>query len=175
MLQQDLGTQQDEQDAAEKFGAETIARAEHRADLHADGGGHEGDAADDSEGQRQIDGGQEAEGDADGQRVNAGGDGHEEHHAEGKRCVGLLLIGMEGLPYHTDTDDTQEKEGHPVIIRIDIFFKRAAEQIANQRHERLRPAKPQAAQEHMARPGLSDGQPFTDGHGKSVHGETDGQ
>ena len=75
VLQQDLDSHQDQDDAAQNLGRRAVALAEHAAQAHAQGGQQEGDDPDERDGGDDIDL-QEGEGDAHGQSVDAGGQRH---------------------------------------------------------------------------------------------------
>ena len=101
MLKQDLEADQKQDDAARNFGLGLPAGAEKIADLHARAGDHKGGHADDGHAEQGVEKracGDEperdaGEGDPDRQRVDAGGDGHDEHGPEvhARRGVFLLL------------------------------------------------------------------------------------
>ena len=78
MLKEDLGAEQDEENAAAKLGRKAIACAEEVADLDTQGGERRGDDTDQKNGNEKIDV-QNAEGDPDSQRVDAGGKRHGKH------------------------------------------------------------------------------------------------
>ena len=118
VLQQNLDAQQNEDDAAQDFRSDTPARTEDAADLHACGGEQKRYRADEADGRDDVDL-QRRERDADGERVDAGGDGEREHGARARR--GTLHIRLaEGLTDHISADQREQDERDPVVDRLDV-------------------------------------------------------
>ena len=175
MLKQDLRAEQDEDHAAGELGLALVAQAEHVAEPDAGRGKDEGDRADERHGGHDTRAGQERERDADGERVDARGDGQQEHGLECKRAVELVLIFGQRLADHVAADDAQQYERDPVIDGGDKLLKLRAEQIAQQRHERLKAAEPRACDAAFLPRYALQRQPLADGDGKRVHRQADCQ
>jgi len=65
-----------------------------------------------------------------------------EHGLKRQRAVELILVLGQRLADHVAADDAQQHERDPVIDGGDKLLKLRAEQIAQQRHERLKTAEP---------------------------------
>ena len=74
MFQKDLTSQKDQDDTAENLGFRFVAGSENGADPYAENGNEKGDDADGYDGGEDP-GLEKGESDADGQRVDTGGDG----------------------------------------------------------------------------------------------------
>ena len=142
MLEQDLRAEQDEDHAAGKLGLALVAQAEHVAEPDAGRGKDEGDRADERNGGHDARAGQERERDADGERVDTCCNRQQEHGLERERAVELVLVLGQRLADHVAADDAQQHECDPVVDGGDKLLKLRAEQIAQQRHERLKTAEP---------------------------------
>lgn len=99
MLEQDLNAHKDEHSAAEQLRAGFVLEAEHMADPNADAGQHEGRRADKADRWKDADL-KKGEGDADGERIDAGRDSQRQHRAERKRVAEVLLIVLARLADH---------------------------------------------------------------------------
>lgn len=77
-----------------------------------------------------------------GERVDARCDRQQEHGLKRQRAVELILVLGQRLADHVAADDAQQHERDPVIDGGDKLLKLRAEQIAQQRHERLKTAEP---------------------------------
>ena len=147
-------------------------KSEDVADVYAHRGDYESGHADQARGGDDADV-QESEGYADGQRVYARRDRHEEHGLEAKIVVELLGL-AEGLLYHVAADEGQQNESYPMVNVRDEMLEPEAEQIADDRHEKLKSAEINADQQRMLRAELFDAQALAYGHGKGVHAKADG-
>ena len=94
MLEQDLETDQNQDDAARQLGLGLVARAEEIADLETDCGEQERRDADERDGQWNVDVGQQGKRDADGQRVDA----------RGQTRTNMILTLNEALPSVSSLD-----------------------------------------------------------------------
>ena len=174
MIEQNFGSQQDEDDAAREFGLAFILGAEDVSKLDPRGGKQKGDHADETYGRDDtLD--EEGERDADGQRVDAGGDGERQHHPKAHGGALRLFLPGQRLADHVAADEQQQSERNPVIHRGDERFKLRAEEIAEQRHQRLKGAEPQPRDAALLPAGARQRQPLADRHGQRVHRQANGQ
>ena len=121
--------------------AETVAEPDARA------GGRKGNAANEQNGRKDGDF-QKRKGDAGSQRVDAVGDGQRKHRPGGKGGVQPPAF-LPRFLYHAKADDEQQHKGNPMV---QPFYPRAEarpQQIADERHQPLRAAKPQAGHDHV--------------------------
>lgn len=84
---------------------------------------------------------QESESDADGQRIDAGGDGEDQHFLEMNGGTAGFGFGVEGLFDHVAADEGQENEGDPVVVGGDGLLEAGAKEIAEDRHQSLEGAE----------------------------------
>ena len=117
---------------------------------------------------------QKGEGDAHGQRVDAGGHGHHHKQLQAQRFRVLLFPAPRGFPDHLAADKGQQEEGDPVVERTDVMLKARAQQIARHRHQRLKSAEEYGDQKRLPVVDPAHFQPPADGDGKSVHRKSDG-
>lgn len=113
------------------------ARAEAVAHDDADEREDKGRAADDERGSHDVDL-QKREADADGQRIDAGGDGEHEQLAQvellrGGFVICLLAPSHGSIPEHLAADEGKQSEGDPMVNRRDVSRKRASHQPADDR------------------------------------------
>lgn len=133
MLQQDLDTHDDQDDAAGKLCLGLVFQAKNISDLDADNRERERNDADEGYGGNDADL-QEGVGNADGERIDAGGDGEEEHCLEIDGVIrGLFLFG-EGFLHHIGADQCKEHKGNPVVDGGDVALKARSEKIADRGH-----------------------------------------
>ena len=122
VLDEDFDSDQNQDDAAGDFRGLFIARADEVADVQAGAGDDGGDRADEQHGKVDVHRADHGEGYADGQRVDAGGNGHHEHRPERERIV-LRFFLAEGLANHVRADQRQKDEGDPVIVGLNQAFQ----------------------------------------------------
>ena len=174
MLEQNLHADEDENDTAGQLCAALVARAEEIADPNAHEREHKGRAADERDGGRDVHA-EEGERDADSQRVDARGDRQREELAiaNAPTVLGLLFLLLAALADHIAADEGEQHKGDPMIPALDVAREPAAEQIARERHERLKAAEEQRQQQRVALVDPLHAEALADGHGKSVHRKTD--
>ncbi len=84
---------------------------------------------------------QKGEGNTNSQRINAGGNGEDQHFLEmDGRAAGLGLV-VEGLFDHVAADEGQENEGDPVVVGSDGLLEAEAKEIADGGHQGLEGAE----------------------------------
>ena len=84
---------------------------------------------------------QKGEGNTNSQRINAGGNGEDQHFLEmDGRAAGLGLV-VEGLIDHVAADESQENEGDPVAVGSDGLLEAGAKEIADGGHQGLEGAE----------------------------------
>ena len=170
MLDQNFEADQDQDDAAGPFCFGLVEDSEYSADFNADHGKYERGTADKADCLQNPDI-QKCEGDADGQCVNAGGYGQNQHGFDiDGGITGLSLI-VHGFLHHVKTDDAKQDKRNPVIVRFDGTLETDAQHIADPGHEGLETAKIQADDERVLRAHLLHGKTLADGNGKGVHGK----
>ena len=118
---------------------------------------------------------QEGEGNTDGQCVNAGGDGKDQHFFEIDGGVAGLGLVVEGLFDHVAADENQENEGDPVVVGSDGLLEAGAKKIADGGHQGLESAEVEGDDGGVFLVELLHGQAFADGNGEGVHGQADGK
>ena len=133
MLQQDLDTHDDQDDAAGKLCLGLVFQAKNISDLDADDRERERNDADEGHGGNDADL-QEGVGNADGESIDAGGDGEEEHCLEIDGVIrGLFLLG-EGFLHHIGTDQCKEHKSDPVVNGGDVVLEACSQKIADRGH-----------------------------------------
>ena len=175
VFEQDLRAEQDEDPAAGKLCLALEVQADHAAEPDTGRGKGEGDRADERHGGHDARAGQERERDADGERVDACRDGEQEHGLACERGIELIFVLGQRLADHIAADDAQQNERDPVIDGGDEALKLRAEQIAQQRHERLKTAEPCPRDAAFLPRHARQRQTLADGNGKRVHRQTDRQ
>ena len=171
VLEQYLKADEDEDDAAGEFRHGAGPGAEHAAQVEAGDGEDEGDAADEADRGDDVNA-EEGEGDAHGQRVDTGGDGQRQHGLDAKGGVELLRRAA-GLADHVCADERKQDEGYPVVEAGDESLKAGAEEIADERHERLESAEIKARYQHVPDAEPVHGKALTYGHSAGVHGKAE--
>ena len=73
---------------------------------------------------------------------------------------------------HLGQTHSQQHKGHPMVKLLDISGKLGTEKPANQRHQCLKSAKPNAAGDLGPDGGLFHSQSLAHGHCESVHTQT---
>src|SRR5581483_9325223 len=128
---QDRDTDQDQHDAAGGFGIAAEFFAQKTPRQHADGHQDKGGGAD---GQRIDDdiGADQGQGDAHGQRIDAGADGGQ-HQNRQAVALGLFFVGLatQRIPDHLAADKRENAKGDPVIVGGDEAAGRFSESPAN--------------------------------------------
>ena len=175
MLEQNFEADQNQDNAADQLGLGFVARAEEIADLETDCGEQERRNADERDGQRNVDVGQQGKRDADGQRVDARGQRQNKHGLDAERSVAVGLLLGQALLDHARADGSQQDEGDPVVKGCDVLLERRAEEISDGWHERLKAAEPCADDQIVPGLKLLHGEPLTDRYGERVHGKSDAQ
>ena len=175
VLQQDFQSDKNQNATARYDGTVFVFQTEHIADFQTDAGQKEGDDADDSDRPPDADcRGSQREGNADRQRINTGCHGQQQHGFEREGVIDLLALTGDALPEHVSADQDQQDKGDPVVEPGDVGGEGRAEQPAQRRHQRLKPAEPRADNQVVAGTQLLCGQPLADGNGESVHGQSHG-
>ena len=112
---------------------------------------------------------QEGEGNTDGQCINAGGDGEDQHFLKmDGRAAGLGLV-VEGLFDHVAADEDQENEGDPVVVGSDGLLEAGAKEIADGGHQGLEGTEIEGDDDGVFLIELLHGQTFADGNGEGIH------
>lgn len=173
VFQKDFDTHADEDDAACNLRLGLVTKTKDVPDLHADGGEQEGGNPDEGDCGYDVHF-QKSEGDANGQGVNAGGQGKQEHGLERQGVVRFFLLFGQGLPEHGDANEGEQYESDPVIDGGNIGFEALAQEKADQWHEALKTAKPQSDNTRFLQIHFFQSQSLADGDGKCIHGESDG-
>lgn len=168
VLEQDLSTHKDEHSAAEQLRAGFVFKPEHMADPNADARQNKGRRADKADRRKDADL-KKGEGDADGERVDAGRDGQRQHRAERERVAEVLLILLARLADHIRADQAEQHKGDPVVDACDKRLKAHAECEADERHEHLKTAEINADRERVLRLQLPHAQPLADRNGEGIH------
>ena len=168
VLQENFRAQKYEDSAAQTLGFRFEPTAEDAADLYAQRRDHERGETYARHGDEEVHP-EKGEGNSDGQRVDAGGDGHGKHGLEAEGIAQRLFFFSEGLLDHVQSDQQQKDEGDPVVHRGYVFGKSASEKVTDGRHERLKPAEPDSGGEHVFSVGFFHRKPLTDRDSKSIH------
>lgn len=173
MLDQDFAAHQDQDEASGQLGFCLVSDAKQMACSDSDDGECEGNKTNEDYGGHNLYL-KEGKGYANGQRINAGGNGQNDHSfcIHGGVQIVLQIFGK-CLFYHVKTDYGQENEGNPVIHGGDGVFKTGAEIVAEKRHTCLKTAEIEADNNGMGFLELWHGETLTDGDGKGIHGEAD--
>lgn len=151
-----------------KLGFGLIPGAEDIADLDADDGEDKGGGADEGDGRNDAYL-QEGEGDADGQRIDAGGDGKQNHIARRHGAVHAFLLLIQGLPDHVESDDAQKDKCDPVVDGSDGLFKLRSQYVTEKRHARLETAEIESDDDCVFPAHPLHGESLTDRNGEGVH------
>ena len=173
MLQQNLQADENQDHTAGDLRLFLVPQTEPVAHHHAHAAEHKGGAADDADGRHNVHP-QEREGNAHGQRVNAGGNGQQGQLAKAQRpCFfGLLVVALPHFPEHMPADEGQQAEGDPVVNAGDVLLKAAAQRPARQGHQGLKAAEKQGQQAGVPPVECSVHiQALAHRHRKGVHGK----
>ena len=143
VLDEDLGSHEDQDQAAGELGFGFVADAEKVSGEDSGDGEQEGGHADKGDGGADLYL-QEGEGYADGQSIDAGGNGQNDHGAEIDGRVQIFFVVVEGFLNHIDADDGQQDKGNPVVKRGNGIAEMVSEEIADERHAGLKSPEIQA-------------------------------
>ena len=118
-----LHTYQNQDDAAEDAWLQATGQgpAETEAEIGAEDAEQEGDHADDHQRKGELGEGAIActrKRDADGQGIDARGDGQHQLGVEATGVEVLLLLGLKGLADHVTADEDQQAKGDPVVVGL---------------------------------------------------------
>ena len=117
----------------------------------------------------------ESEAHAHGEGVDAGGHGQQQKPSVGQgRLPGLVVVAPEGGVDHASADKGQQNKGDPGAEPGDVMAYGAAQQPAQQGHDKLKCAEVHAHEQAVANVESFDRQSAGDGHGKGVQGQTHG-
>ena len=143
VLQQYFAADEDQDDPACQGGFVFIPCAKAVSDKDPNSRNNKGGAANDGRRFSNLDG-KEGKCDAHRQRVDAGGNRHQQQFFEIQRriCKVLFLAAlMQGIPYHLTADKQQQQKSNPVVIAGDVLGKTAAQQPPQKRHQCLKAAE----------------------------------
>ena len=142
------------------------------ADLHADARQHKRGCTDERHRRNDIDL-QERKRHADRKRVNARGNRKRQHGHKAERIADAFVIVLARLAHHVCANKPQQHEGDPVINACDERLKTHAECIADERHQKLKAAEIQSADDRVLSLERAHAQSLADRHRERVHRQTD--
>lgn len=142
MGEKDFNAYQDQDYASEEFRLQTTGNglAEARAEMMAEKAEKEGDHTDDQQGNGELGEtmiARTGEGDADGQRIDACGNGQHNLSAQIAGIEVLFFRWSESLTDHVPANEQQQSEGYPVVIGLNLILEIADAQPAQQGHQSL--------------------------------------
>lgn len=170
MVNQDFDTYQDEDDAAEELRLQAAGNAvtEAAPQQVAEKTEQKGYDADDDQRYSQL--GQTfvsctGKRNADGECIDARGDGQHQLRREFVRIEMLYFFWLESLFDHLRPDESQQAEGNPMIDGLKIMAEMADSQPSYQGHKRLKESEEEGHSERK-----EFGKHTTDdGHRKAIH------
>ena len=107
---------------------------------------------------------------ADGQGINAGGDGQNELRSKPNRVESLCFFGQKRVANHAAAQKSQQAEGYPMVVGFDVVAESGRAQPAQQRHERLEKAEQERHAENRGPQPTTQHNAADDRHREAVHG-----
>ena len=181
MLNKYLAANGNEDDATQQLGMQPsgYATAGDDAKRGTAEGKHERHQADGEQGKGDVAQGAEAgagKGDAYCQRVDAGGYGHGENDCQLAGIEQMLFFFVaETLAYHVDSQETQQREGNPVVHLLNQAADVDEERPADERHEGLEETEEEGHQQDGAPLKATQDDAAGNRHGETVHGKPEGK
>ena len=83
----------------------------------------------------------------------------------------FAITAGKGLLEHIGTDQSQQHKGNPVVEGLNGIGKESSQKEANQRHQGLKTAKPDATGGHSLSVGLFHAKALAHGHSKGIHAQ----
>ena len=96
-------------------------------------------------------------------------DDHKGQAAVGQHKLKIAHRGPEVVHHGPQADEGQQAEHHPVVKAADEPGELGAQDVAQQGHQRLKPAEVKAGDGHVARFQFGLAEPLADGNGEGVH------
>ena len=169
VLQHNFDANGNQNQATDDVSVFAHGRAQAKAGHAPEGGNGKGHHPNHAGGQPDI-GVQKGQANAHSQGINAGCHGQHGHFFGG--IAVLDAAGLLGLPNHIYAQIQKQGEGQPVVVGRDVFDKGNCPKIANNRHQKLKKAKPSAKAQCACRPvRRAKHHAAANGHRKGIHGQ----
>lgn len=111
---------------------------------------------------------------ANGQCIDAGGNGQKKLCLEVPWIDAGMLLFFERIGNHLRADQRQHAKGDPVVDRLDISAETGGQKPAGKRHQGLEKAKEESDTHHRAAFETAHDDPAYDGNRKTIHGKGQG-